>query len=60
MRDEFEAAREALAYPNRNWNRLQSVKQFRGIIRPDVREALSNLEDTYIVRLTDGSVRSRS
>ena len=52
VRDEYDAAREALAYLNRNWNRLQNVKQFRGIGRPDVREALANLEDTYIVRLT--------
>jgi hypothetical protein len=52
VRNELDATRAALEYANRRWKDLEGLPEFRGTKRPEVRQALEHLEDTYIVRLS--------
>jgi hypothetical protein len=51
IRDEYDAARAALAYLERAWHGLGETPERQGIRLSYVRGALGNLEITYTIRL---------
>ena len=48
--NEFSAAASALAYVARVWHELGDQPEVHGVHLPHVRQALDNLETTYIIR----------
>jgi len=51
IRDEFAAARAAVAYLEGAWHRLRDTPEVSGIGIAQVRGAVQNIERTYIIRL---------
>lgn len=51
MRGEFEVAKASTQYLQSEWPRLHSHPAFKALAMTEVRQAVSNLEVTYIVRL---------
>lgn len=51
IRGEFEAAQASVDYVEREWSRLHWKQSFDKVEFPQVREATTNSEATYIVRL---------
>jgi hypothetical protein len=51
IRDEFDAARAAVVYLEGAWHKLRDTPEVSGIGISQVREAVHNIEITYIIRL---------
>ena len=51
VRDEYYAAREAVAYINRNWQRLNTASDIDGLTPKHFANSAQSLETVFIIRL---------